>query len=75
MFQFSSWATHAYRFSKSQLDITPTRFPDSDISGSQLVDSSPELNAVCHVFHRLLTPEHPPYTLMNLTTIPGEPGI
>ena len=45
----------------------PEGFPHSDISGSMLACSLPELFAACHVLHRLLTPRHPPYALCSLT--------
>ncbi len=45
------------------------RLPYSEIHGSKVAGTSPWLIAAYHVFHRLLTPEHPPYTLNNLTTI------
>jgi hypothetical protein len=41
-------------------------FPHSEISGSRVVCTSPELIAACHVLHRLPTPRHPPYALSNL---------
>ena len=47
--------------------LTPGRFPDSDISGSTLVSSSPKLFAAVHVLHRLSTPRHPPRALHSLT--------
>ena len=43
--------------------VFPVRFPHSDISGSQLICSSPKLFAAYHVFHRLLVPRHPPCAL------------
>ncbi len=45
----------------------PSRFTDSEISGSTLVSSSPELFAAVHVLHRLSMPRHPPRTLHSLT--------
>ena len=41
-------------------------FPHSDIRGSKLTRSSPQLIAACHVLHRLLEPRHPPNALMTL---------
>ena len=35
MFQFPSFTTAAYEFSDGRLGMTPSRFPDSEISGSQ----------------------------------------
>lgn len=44
--------SRAYVFSTWQHDMTHARFPHSEISGSQLVDSYPKLIAVFHVLHR-----------------------
>jgi hypothetical protein len=44
-------------------------FPHSEISGSTLICSYPELIAACHVLLRLSTPRHPPSTLSSLTRI------
>jgi hypothetical protein len=35
MFQFPSFTTATYEFSDGRLGMTPGRFPDSEISGSQ----------------------------------------
>ena len=43
-------------------------FPHSDISGSQLICSSPKLFAAYHVLHRLLMPRHSPCALISLTS-------
>ena len=40
------------------------RFPHSDICGSKVVCTSPQLFAAYHVLHRLLEPRHPPYALI-----------
>ena len=50
------------------LEVFSSRFPHSDISGSQDICSSPKLFAAYHVFHRLLVPRHPPYALISITT-------
>ena len=47
--------------------VYPSRFPDSETSGSQPVSGSPKLFAAVHVLHRLLMPRHPPYALASLT--------
>ena len=47
--------------------MTPAGFPHSEISGSQVVCTSPKLIAAYHVLHRLLTPRHPPDALSSLT--------
>ena len=57
-----------YVFTQRYLNITPGGFPHSDISGSMLVCSSPELFAACHVLLRLPVPRHPPYALISLTS-------
>ena len=41
-------------------------FPHSDICGSKLARSSPQLFAACHVLLRRLVPRHPPYALCSL---------
>ncbi len=41
-------------------------FPHSEISGSQNIDFSPKLIAVCHVLHRLMMPRHPSYARIRL---------
>ena len=46
--------------------VCPAGFPHSDISGSQVICTSPKLFAAYHVFHRLLVPRHPPYALYCL---------
>ena len=43
-------------------------FPHSDICGSRLICSSPQLFAAYHVFRRLLVPRHPPCALIRLTS-------
>ena len=47
-------------------------FPHSDICGSRLICSSPQLFAAYHVFLRLLVPRHPPCALYCLfSKLPG----
>ena len=41
-------------------------FPHSEICGSKLICSSPQLIAACHVLHRLLMPRHPLCALVRL---------
>ena len=48
------------------ITIVGSGFPHSDISGSKLVRSSPELFAAYHVLHRLSVPRHPPNALKTL---------
>ena len=45
---------------------SPWEFPHSEIRGSKLICSSPQLIAACHVLHRLLMPRHSPYALFCL---------
>ena len=45
------------------LQVFCSRFPHSEIRGSQDICSYPRLIAACHVFHRLPVPRHPPYAL------------
>ena len=49
-----------------KITIVGSGFPHSDISGSKLVRSSPELFAAYHVLHRLSAPRHPPNALKTL---------
>ena len=49
------------------LEVFSSRFPHSEISGSQDICSSPKLFAAYHVFHRLLVPRHPPCALSSIT--------
>ena len=45
---------------------SPYVFPHSEICGSTLICSSPQLIAACHVFLRLLMPRHSPCALVCL---------
>ena len=45
---------------------SPAWFPNSEICGSMLIYSSPQLIAVSHVLLRLLMPRHSPYALLSL---------
>ena len=44
-------------------------FPHSDICGSTLARSSPQLFAACHVLLRLPVPRHSPYALFRLNSL------
>ena len=44
---------------------SPCVFPHSEICGSKLICSSPQLIAACHVLLRLLMPRHSPYALLS----------
>ena len=54
------WIQHMLRDSSSR------GFPHSEICGSKLICSSPQLIAACHVLHRLPMPRHSPYALFRL---------
>ena len=49
-------------------EVCSCGFPHSDICGSRLICSSPQLFAAYHVFRRLLVPRHPPCALIRLTS-------
>ena len=48
--------------------LLPAGFPHSDICGSSVICTSPQLFAAYHVFLRLLVPRHPPCALSCLTS-------
>ena len=50
-------------------EVFSAGFPHSDICGSMVICTSPQLFAAYHVFHRLLVPRHPPYALVRLTMV------
>ena len=54
------WIQHMLRDSSSR------GFPHSEICGSKLICSSPQLIAACHVLRRLPMPRHSPYALFRL---------
>ena len=66
MFQFRRFPSHTYLI---QYGIPCGGFPHSEISGSQLICSSPKLIAAYHVLHRLLMPRHSPCALFRLTFV------
>ena len=68
MFQFRRFPTYAYLIQRTLLWYCHSGFPHSEISGSQLICSSPKLIAACHVLHRLLMPRHSPCALSSLTS-------
>ena len=58
---------HAYLWIQYALHgSSPCVFPHSEICGSKLICSSPQLIAACHVLHRLPMPRHSPYALFSL---------
>ena len=69
MFQFRAFPSHDYFIHHVIHRYCLCGFPHSDISGSQLICSSPKLFAACHVLHRLLMPRHPPCALFRLTSL------
>src|SRR5699024_9795599 len=54
-------------FSMPYLGMNPGEFPHSEICGSTLICSSPQLIAAYHVFLRLPVPRHSPCALLRLT--------
>ncbi len=50
------------------LSLHKTGFPIQKSPDQSLFSSSPKLIAASHVFHRLLTPRHPPFALNSLAT-------
>ena len=57
----------SYGFTHGYIHITVCGFPHSEICGSMVVCTLPQLIAACHVLRRLLLPRHPPYALCFLT--------
>ena len=57
MFQFPGFPSYAYVFSVRYCNITCSAFPHSDICGSRLICSSPQLFAACHVLLRRHVPQ------------------
>ena len=57
----------SYGFTHGYIHITVCGFPHSEICGSMVVCTLPQLIAACHVLLRLLLPRHPPYALCFLT--------
>ena len=68
MFQFRRFPTYGYLIHHT---LPCGGFPHSEISGSQLICSSPKLIAAYHVLHRLLMPRHSPCALLCLTFVGG----
>jgi hypothetical protein len=63
MFQFPEFASATYVFSCGY--HISGGFPHSEIRGSKLIRSSPQLIAAYHVFHRLLEPRYSQDALNN----------
>ena len=70
MFQFPAFA---FRMS-GMTGLQPAGFSHSDICGSRVVCTYPQLFAAYHVLHRLQEPRHPPYALSYLLS-PPEGGV
>ena len=67
MFQFRRFPTYTYFVQCTLSEYCSDGFPHSEICGSMLMCSSPQLIAACHVLHRLLMPRHSPCALFSLT--------
>ena len=67
MFQFRAFPSYTYLIQYMITEYCSVVLPHSEISGSQLICSSPKLFAACHVLHRLLMPRHSPCALISLT--------
>ena len=68
MFQFRWFPTYDYFIHRTLIEYSSIGFPHSEICGSKLICSSPQLIAACHVLHRLLMPRHSPCALISLTS-------
>ena len=69
MFQFRRFPTYAYLIQRRMAEYCSAGFPHSEICGSKLMCSSPQLIAACHVLLRLLMPRHSPCALYSLTLV------
>ena len=67
MFQFRRFPAYAYLIQRTLTEYCSAGFPHSEICGSKLMCSSPQLIAACHVLLRLLMPRHSPCALSSLT--------
>ena len=68
MFQFRRFPSYTYLIQCRMTEYCSAGFPHSEICGSKLMCSSPQLIAACHVLHRLLMPRHSPCALYSLTS-------
>ena len=66
MFHFGGFPSLYYFIHIMILDSSSRWFPNSEICGSMLIYSSPQLIAVSHVLRRLPMPRHSPYALFRL---------
>ena len=69
MFQFRRFPAYTYLIQCRLTEYCSAGFPHSEICGSMLMCSSPQLIAACHVLHRLLMPRHSPCALISLTFV------
>ena len=67
-FSSAGLPTYTYFIQYRLTGYCPAGFPHSDICGSTLICSSPQLFAAYHVLLRLLMPRHSPCALLNLTS-------
>ncbi len=67
MFQFRRFPAYAYLIQRTLTEYCSAGFPHSEICGSTVICTSPQLIAACHVLHRLLMPRHSPCALLSLT--------
>ena len=68
MFQFPGFPAYDYFIHRTLRDSSSRGFPHSDICGSTLICSSPQLFAACHVLLRLPMPRHSPCALFRLNS-------
>ena len=66
MFQFGRFPSLYLCIQSRIYGSSPYGFPHSEICGSKLICSSPQLIAACHVLLRLLMPRHSPCALVRL---------
>ena len=60
---------YSYEFTIRWLRINTAGFPHSEICGSKVICTSPQLIAAYRVLLRLLMPRHPPCALISLTKL------
>ena len=56
---------HALWIGAWMTEVCSAGFPHSEICGSKVICTSPQLIAAYYVFHRLSVPRHPPYALVR----------
>ena len=67
MFQFTAFPFLKLCIYLRMTELFSAGFPHSDICGSIVICTSPQLFAAYHVLHRLLVPRHSPCALSCLT--------